>query len=119
MFSMLRLIAFLTPPTSPSAPPSPATDGIHWQAPTTQDIISFTPTNAPPSQSRYLLVTPGRAMLKSMIDQRVHVRGGDGDTERFRSLDRPSMELIEYAQGLPLMGYLEEALMYVVEWEWK
>lgn len=58
-------------------------------------------------------------MLKSIIDKRVHVRTGGGDRERFRSLDTPSMELIEYAQGLLLTGYLGEAFMYVIEWEWK
>lgn len=58
-------------------------------------------------------------MLKSIIDKRVHVRAGGGDCERFRSLDTPSMELIEYAQGLLLTGYLGEAFMYVIEWEWK
>lgn len=92
---------------------------IQWLHPSHQDTISFSPSDAPASQSRYLLVTPGRDMLKSTIDKRVHVRAGGGDCERFRSLDTPSMELIEYAQGLLLTGYLGEAFMYVIEWEWK
>lgn len=92
---------------------------INWLHPSHQDTISFSPTDVPASQSRYLLVTPGRDMLKSIIDKRVHVRSGSGDCERFRSLDTPSMELIEYAQGLLLTGYLGEAFMYVIEWEWK
>ena len=92
---------------------------IKWLHPSHQDTIAFSPSDAPASQSRYLLVTPGRDMLKSIIDKRVHVRAGGGDAERFRSLDTPSMELIEYAQGLLLTGYLGEAFMYVIEWEWK
>ena len=105
---------------------------LNWLTPTTQDCISFNPrtdlptttpsnTNTTTStQSRYLLVTPGKEMLKSIIDKRVHVRsGGSGAGDRFRSLDVPSMELIEYAQGLLLTGYLGEAFMYVIEWEWK
>lgn len=120
LFSLDSDVQYATLDSAPHPPTSPTTDtGIKWHTPNTQDIISFIPIAAPSSQSRYLLVTPGRTMLKSMIDQRVHVRGGDGDTDRFRSLNVPSMELIEFAQGLPLTGYLEEALMYVVEWEWK
>lgn len=103
--------------------PNPDETGKHikpfqWTSPTATDTpcISSKPS---PAQSRYLLVTPGRDMLNAMIDRRVNVRSGGGDSERFRSLNVPSMELIEYAQGLMLTGYLGEAFMYVVEWECK
>jgi len=105
---------------------------LNWLTPTAQDCISFNPrtdlsttSNITNSQSRYLLITPGQHMLKTIIDKRVHVRsggngsGGRSDGDRFHSLDVPSMELIEYAQGLHLMGYMGEPLMYVIEWEWK
>jgi hypothetical protein len=58
-------------------------------------------------------------MFKSAIQKRVSVRGSNGEKEHFRSLSLPDSELIEYAQGLLLSGYLEEAFMYVIEWEWK
>lgn len=123
------------PTSTPTEDPDPDHDNEHnhlnWLTPTTQDCISFNPRTDLPTttpskntatnaKSRYLLVTPGKEMLKSIIEKRVHVRSGGGGTgDRFRSLDVPSMELIEYAQGLLLTGYLGEAFMYVIEWEWK
>lgn len=58
-------------------------------------------------------------MLKSIIERRVGVRGGGGEKERFQALELPDDELIEFAQGLLLTGFLGEVFMHVVEWVWK
>ncbi|PLB49391.1 hypothetical protein P170DRAFT_509943 [Aspergillus steynii IBT 23096] len=98
-----------------------ATDlkGVQWLSPDRQEAICYEPGDASATQSRYVLVTPGREMLKTLIDKRVGVRAGGGDADRFKSLELPDNELIEYAQGLLLTGYLGEAFMYVIEWVWK
>lgn len=130
LFSTKSDIKFAMADSVPSHIPTPEQDQqptptqLEWLKPSQQDCISFNPRTDIPasqsqSQSRYLLVTPGENMLKSLIDKRVQVRSGGGDGDRFRSLDVPSMELIEYAQGLLLTGYMGEVLMYVIEWEWK
>lgn len=101
------------------------TTPFQWTTPTaatataTTDTCCISSKPSPPDQgqSRYLLVTPGRDMLAAMIDRRLRVRSSGGDSQRFRALDVPSLELIEYAQGLMLSGYLGEEFMYVVEWE--
>lgn len=72
------------------------------------------PVSSLAGEDRYLTVAPGKAMLAAMVDRRVRVRSYD--SERFRTLDVPNRELIEYAQGLLSTGHLSEAFMYVVEW---
>lgn len=72
------------------------------------------PVSSLAGEDRYLIVAPGRTMLGAMVDRRVRARGND--SERFRTLDVPNRELIEYAQGLLSTGHLSEAFMYVVEW---
>ncbi|RDW83848.1 tetratricopeptide repeat protein [Aspergillus mulundensis] len=133
---------------------------LTWLTPQTQASLSHTPipspksntntnTNNPtpsPSSSpskntpqppttnpeKYLLVKPGKEMLKSLVDKRARVRGPSssplpssvgvavsGTQTQTQTQTYPSKELIEYAQGLLLTGYLGEAFMYVVEWAWK
>ncbi|PLN83555.1 hypothetical protein BDW42DRAFT_64314 [Aspergillus taichungensis] len=79
------------------------------------------PAQPPATGARYMLVTPGKEMFRAAIEKRIGVRAGDGEKERFRALQGPDTELIEYAQGLGLLlpGYLGEAFMYVIEWVWK
>ncbi|EAW08740.1 tetratricopeptide repeat protein [Aspergillus clavatus NRRL 1] len=102
-----------------STPESEHRDLVQWLTPQRQETICYAPSEAFGSQGKYLLVTPGKGMLKSTVDQRVKVRGANGEKEHFRSLALPDNELIEYAQGLLLSGYLEEAFMYVFEWDWR
>lgn len=85
---------------------------LHWTA--AKDASSRPVLSSLAGEERYLLVAPGKAMMGAMVDRRVHARGSDSD--RFRGLEVPSMELIEYAQGLLSTGHLNEAFMYVVEW---
>ena len=104
-----------------SSETSPPTE-LDWKTPSAQDSITHTPPpDSAPSTAAYLVVTPGKEMLKSLVDKRVRVRHGEGGREkdRFRALEVPDAELIEYAQGLLLTGYMGEAFMYVVEWGWK
>ncbi|KAL5339735.1 hypothetical protein BJX70DRAFT_363011 [Aspergillus crustosus] len=83
---------------------------------------------------KYILVKPGKEMHKALLEKRASVRAGidrnEADRERERNVvgsgsgaeaetTVPSEELIEYAQGLLLTGYLGEVVMYVVEWVWK
>ncbi|KAE8354753.1 hypothetical protein BDV28DRAFT_71330 [Aspergillus coremiiformis] len=105
--------------SSPSSTSSANLKGVQWLSPDRQEAIVYAPSEMPQPQSRYVLVTPGREMLKSVIEKRISARGGGGERERFRTLDLPDDELIEYAQGLLLTGYLGEAFMYVIEWVWK
>ncbi|KAL4898637.1 hypothetical protein BDV59DRAFT_167259 [Aspergillus ambiguus] len=98
---------------------APGESGVQWLSPERQEAVCYVPGEIAQPQSRYVLVTPGKEMLKAVIDKRVAVRGGNGELDRFRSLDMPDNELIEYAQGLLLTGYLGEAFMYVIEWVWK
>ncbi|KAL4905294.1 hypothetical protein BDW74DRAFT_185318 [Aspergillus multicolor] len=127
--------------------------GLTWLTPQTQDSLSHTPiqnphfvTNKPtpissPSSSnapqppnnnpeQYLLVKPGKEMLKSLVDKRARIRSPPSSLSSVgmgvgtavpgtQAQAHPSKELIEYAQGLLLTGYLGEAFMYVVEWAWK
>ncbi|KAF9891338.1 hypothetical protein FE257_004193 [Aspergillus nanangensis] len=109
---------------SSSSPPTPGilnpNSGVQWLSPERQEAVCYVPSEmTQPGQARYVLVTPGKDMLKSVIDKRVGVRSGNGEKERFRALELPDDELIEYAQGLLLTGYLGEAFMYVIEWVWK
>ncbi|KAH8431395.1 tetratricopeptide repeat protein [Aspergillus melleus] len=108
-------------PLSSTTTTTSATDlkGVHWLSPDRQEAICYEPGDASATQSRYVLVTPGREMLKTLIDKRIGVRSGGGDADRFRGLELPDSELMEYAQGLLLTGYLGEAFMYVIEWVWK
>ncbi|OGM50232.1 hypothetical protein ABOM_001157 [Aspergillus bombycis] len=106
--------------TSPSSTSSTADlKGVRWLSPDRREAIVYIPSEMAQPQARYVLVTPGREMLKSIIERRVSVRGGRGDKERFRALELPDDELIEFAQGLFLAGFLGEAFMHVVEWVWK
>ncbi|PYH48158.1 uncharacterized protein BP01DRAFT_413884 [Aspergillus saccharolyticus JOP 1030-1] len=104
---------------------SKATGGVNWISPERQESIIYIPPSTSdvgqpdlrqPKEARYVLITPGKEMLRSVIDKRIRVRGGSGEKERFQALNLPSHELIEYAQGLLLTGYLGEAFMYVLEW---
>ncbi|RAH42198.1 TPR-like protein [Aspergillus brunneoviolaceus CBS 621.78] len=102
---------------------SKSTGAVNWISPERQESIIYVPpaSDADPNQNsqeeaRYVLVSPGKEMLRSVIDKRVRVRGSSGEKERFQALDLPNHELIEYAQGLLLTGYLGEAFMYVLEW---
>lgn len=72
------------------------------------------PVASKAGEDQYLLVAPGQTMLNAMVDRRVNVRESEGD--RFRGLEVPNMELIEFAQGLLSAGSLKEAFMYVIEW---
>ncbi|OOO05908.1 hypothetical protein OAory_01015690 [Aspergillus oryzae] len=106
--------------TSPSSTSSTADlKGVRWLSPDRQEAIVYVPSEMPQPQARYVLVTPGREMLKSIIERRVGVRGGGGEKERFQALELPDDELIEFAQGLLLTGFLGEVFMHVVEWVWK
>ncbi|KAB8264007.1 hypothetical protein BDV32DRAFT_91732 [Aspergillus pseudonomiae] len=106
--------------TSPSSTSSSADlNGVRWLSPDRQEAIVYVPTEMPQPQARYVLVTPGREMLKSIIEKRVSVRGSGGDKERFQALELPDDELMEFAQGLLLTGFLGEVFMHVVEWVWK
>jgi tetratricopeptide (TPR) repeat protein len=107
--------------TSSSPPTTSSTTAreIQWLTPQRQEAICYIPPESPDKPAKYVLVSPGKEMFKSAIQKRVSVRGSNGEKEHFRSLSLPDSELIEYAQGLLLSGYLEEAFMYVIEWEWK
>ncbi|KAL4872109.1 hypothetical protein BDV12DRAFT_6703 [Aspergillus spectabilis] len=128
--------------TSTSAQPTTTapTKDLTWLTPQTQDSITHMPLANPraksPSKSteknpaekeKYILVKPGKEMLKSLVEKRVTVRAGidqhplEGDKEKEGGLGSasPNEELIEYAQGLLLTGYLGEVVMYVVEWIWR
>lgn len=105
--------------SSPSSMAFPHGAGVQWLSPERQEAVCYVPGEVAQPHARYVLVTPGKEMLKAVIDKRVAVRGGNGEQERFRSLDLPDNELMEYAQGLLLTGYLGEAFMYVIEWVWK
>ncbi|KAL4954001.1 hypothetical protein BDW69DRAFT_164016 [Aspergillus filifer] len=85
---------------------------------------------------KYLLVKPGPEILKTLLDKRLAVRSGSGSgsndgngsgkdmfvssssSSQWEGLT-PTRELIEYAQGLLLTGYLGEVVMYVFEWVWR
>ncbi|KAL4927505.1 uncharacterized protein BDV17DRAFT_292506 [Aspergillus undulatus] len=110
-----------------------------WVSPQTRDSISHipvvnaNPTTNPtsttksrtqdPHEEKYILVKPGTEMLKTLIDKRVAVRSGSDGRERNTFIEclgtSPSQDLIEYAQGLLLTGYLGEVVMYVLEWVWR
>ncbi|PWY80918.1 tetratricopeptide repeat domain protein [Aspergillus sclerotioniger CBS 115572] len=101
---------------------SPPTKEIQWTTPECQESICHAPADnheEEEEEGQYLLVAPGKKMLRAMIDKRVRVRGGGGEEHRFRSLDIPNEELIEFAQGLNLGKYPFEPFMYIFEWVWK
>lgn len=97
---------------------------IDWLTPQTNEFVCFPATSessastsiSTSAPAKYLLVTPGKRMLKSIVDRRVSVRGGNGEKEHFQHLTVPDERLNEYVQGLLLTGYMGEAFMYVVEW---
>ncbi|RLM01549.1 hypothetical protein CFD26_108537 [Aspergillus turcosus] len=135
IFSLDADIQFTTLDSSSSGPvntsssrPTTSTSsttakGLQWLTPERQEAICYIPPSSSSSSSdapaKYVLVSPGKEMFKSAIQKRIGVRGANGEKEHFQSLALPDSELIEYAQGLLLTGYLEEAFMYVIEWEWK
>lgn len=98
---------------------------LEWSTPQSQEFI-YIPCPNPQSQPQspttttatatYLLIAPGKEMLKRTVEKRVKARGSGGEQERFEALEVPNKELIEYSQGLLLNGYLGEAFMYVFEW---
>ncbi|GLA66922.1 hypothetical protein AtubIFM56815_010881 [Aspergillus tubingensis] len=95
---------------------------VQWTTPERQESIFYAPASPgsdPTEEARYLLVAPGKKMLRALVDKRVRVRGGGGEKERFRALDIPNEDLVEYAQGLVLNDYPYEPFMYVFEWVWK
>ncbi|KAL2828170.1 hypothetical protein BDW59DRAFT_171016 [Aspergillus cavernicola] len=108
---------------------------ITWLTPQTQDSFTYIPSLSPSStnknkpEEKYLLIKPGNEMHRALIDKRINIRSGpvntntntNGRTEKdlFTALEAPNQDLIEYAQGLLLTGYLGEVVMYVVEWGWK
>ncbi|KAF7165458.1 hypothetical protein CNMCM6106_001616 [Aspergillus hiratsukae] len=110
-------------PTTSVSTSSTTPRGIQWLTPERQEAICYIPPDSSSSSTdaaaKYLLVSPGKEMFKSAIDKRIGMRGANGEKEHFLSLALPDSELIEYAQGLLLTGYLEEAFMYVIEWGWK
>ncbi len=127
-------------PVSQSDSESAEAQELTWISPQSQDSISYnpitstTPTPTSPlnptlpsfnkfnqKQSKYVLVRPGKEMHKSLVDKRINVRAGSEGAERglFAATTQPNKELIEYAQGLLLTGYLGEGFMYVVEWVWR
>ena len=134
--------------TTTASDSTTSTTTIPWLTPDRQETITYVPvpsanplspipsplpspqypkprpsalSQPPTTGARYMLVTPGKEMFRAAIDKRIGVRAGDGEKERFRALQGPDTELIEYAQGLGLLlpGYLGEAFMYVIEWVWK
>ncbi|KAL2786812.1 hypothetical protein BJX66DRAFT_312104 [Aspergillus keveii] len=88
-------------------------------------------------KEKYLLIKPGKEMHRALVEKRAAVRAipSTPDTnpspstlEEANGKDTngngvsntiPSKELIEYAQGLLLTGYLGEVVVYVFEWVWK
>ncbi|OOF91201.1 hypothetical protein ASPCADRAFT_177830 [Aspergillus carbonarius ITEM 5010] len=121
VFSQDADIRYTTIHPSSSSPP---TREIQWTTPERQESICHAPADTQQGENeeqeaQYLLVAPGKKMLRAMIDKRVRVRGGGGEKDRFRSLDIPNEELIEYAQGLDLHDYPFEPFMYIFEWVWK
>ncbi|KAL4945135.1 hypothetical protein BDV06DRAFT_231825 [Aspergillus oleicola] len=79
---------------------------------------------------KYILIKPGPEMLKTLLDKRLAVRSESKDDKDGCGRDMfvssfgegsltPTRELIEYAQGLLLTGYLGEVVMYVFEWVWR
>lgn len=107
--------------TTPDTPvsSSPVSPQEHlWFTPSTKDSIIYTPTPGS-TESAYLIVGPGDKLLEELVEERLAIRQGGGEGERFRALKFPNQELIEYAQGMLLSGQSAETFMYVIEWEWK
>jgi hypothetical protein len=89
------------------------------------------------SKEKYLFIKPGKEMHRALVEKRAAVRAipstadtnpSPGTLEEANGKDTngngvsntiPSKELIEYAQGLLLTGYLGEVVVYVFEWVWK
>lgn len=91
---------------------------VEWSTPQSQDCIYIpaTPQSHSSTTATYLLVAPGKELLKRTVAKRVKARRGGGEQEQFEALEVPNKELIEYSQGLLLSGYPGEAFMYVFEW---
>lgn len=91
-----------------------SSSNTEWLTPSGQESISITPMEK--SAPIYLVVAPGEQMMKSLVEKRVNARSGGGEKERFEALSIPNNELIEYAQGLLMNGYMGEAFLYIVGW---
>ncbi|KAL4976466.1 hypothetical protein BDW66DRAFT_166440 [Aspergillus desertorum] len=83
----------------------------------------------PNPEEKYLLVKPGKEMQKNLLNKRLSAgvssfpayssfKTSSIDSDQSQNCI-PNKELIEYAQGLLLTGYLGEAFMYVIEWIWR
>ncbi|KAL1970255.1 hypothetical protein VTN77DRAFT_5415 [Rasamsonia byssochlamydoides] len=101
-------------PTPSSSSRSPRLAPGDWLTPSQQESVCITPMAQ--SAPIYLIVAPGKQMMKKTVARRVKARGGGGEKERFEALTVPNEELIEFSQGLPLNGYMGEAFLYIVEW---
>ncbi|GAM39859.1 hexokinase [Talaromyces pinophilus] len=88
--------------------------GHQWLTPAQQESVSITPMEQ--SAAIYLVVAPGEQMMKSLVEKRVRARSGGGEKEYFEALDVPDSQLIEFAQGLMMNGYMGEAFLYIVGW---
>ncbi|GAD91563.1 conserved hypothetical protein [Paecilomyces variotii No. 5] len=87
---------------------------VEWTTPHVQEYVSISPPSR--SLSTYLVVAPGKDMLREHVDRRINARSGGGEREKFEALTLPDNDLIEYCQGTLLNGYMGEAFMYVLEW---
>ncbi|KAL4995851.1 hypothetical protein BDV10DRAFT_202764 [Aspergillus recurvatus] len=101
--------------------PNPTKPNQHQHHPTltTENVAQI-----PNCEEKYLLVKPGKEMHKCLLDKRLSVRSSTFMSSSSLDPSRnqtyiPNKELIEYAQGLLLTGYLGEAFMYVIEWVWR
>ncbi|KAL2841451.1 hypothetical protein BJY01DRAFT_249557 [Aspergillus pseudoustus] len=76
-------------------------------------------------KENYLLIKPGKEMNRALVEKRAAVRAVPSSAlteegkENGGANANPTRELIEYAQGLHLTGYLGEVVVYVFEWVWK
>ncbi|KAJ0425297.1 hypothetical protein BJY00DRAFT_325597 [Aspergillus carlsbadensis] len=92
-----------------------------WLSPQSQDFICYTPlahrdASKESQKEKYLLIKPGKEMYRALVEKRAAVN--EQDTNDIAN-SIPNEELIEYAQGLLLTGYLGEVVVYVFEWVWK
>ncbi|KAJ9397750.1 hypothetical protein DTO282F9_5270 [Paecilomyces variotii] len=121
LFSADVSIQYMVLDSSVSEPSPPSesseeenTQTTEWTTPQMQEYVSVSPPSRP--LATYLVIAPGKEMLREQIDRRIHARSGGGEREKFESLSIPDNDLIEYCQGTLLNGYMGEAFMYVLEW---
>ncbi|KAL2811798.1 hypothetical protein BJX63DRAFT_269183 [Aspergillus granulosus] len=74
-------------------------------------------------KDKYIIIKPGKEMYRALAEKRAAVRAMPSSVSAEVGKEvgsaSPSKELIEYAQGLLLTGYLGEVVVYVFEWVWK